>query len=328
MPQAVWTGSLTFGLVNIPVRLYNATSPKDVRFHQFEAGTGRRIRYRRVAAGAPPESTWETAGPSDPAGTPAAAAEEPSAPHRPKIEPDARRESSAEPVADEAPEVSYEDVVKGYEIEPERFVMLDPAEIRALAPERSRAIEIEDFVDLAEIDPVYFEKSYYVAPGLESGAEKPYWLLHRAMKEEQRVGIARFVMRTREYLAAIRPAAGALMLETLFHADEVRQPAEVGIREGPEPNERELDIARSLIRSLVSPWEPERYGDTYRERVMELVRSRSGDATPVAHEEDEPASPRVQDLMAALQASLDAVKKRTGSEPRKQAKRTSKRRTG
>jgi non-homologous end joining protein Ku len=260
MPQAVWTGSLTFGLVNIPVRLYNATSPKDARFHQFEAGTGRRIRYRRVAAGAPPESSWEAAGappessweaagappessweaaePSEPA------AEEPSAPpepRRPTMEPEVRRETPAEPGAAEAPEVSYEDVVKGYEIEPERFVMLDPAEIRALAPERSRAIEIEDFVDLAEIDPVYFEKSYYVAPGRESGPEKPYWLLHRAMKDEQRVGIARFVMRTREYVAAIRPAAGALMLETLFHADEVRQPTEVGIREGQEPTARWKD---------------------------------------------------------------------------------------
>jgi DNA end-binding protein Ku len=324
MPQAVWTGSLTFGLVNIPVRLYNATSPKDVRFHQFEAGTGRRIRYRRVAAGAPPESSWEAAEPSEPA------PEEPStppAPRRPPTEPEAQRETSAEPVAAGAPEVSYEDVVKGYEIEPERFVMLDPAEIRALAPERSRAIEIEDFVDLAEIDPVYFEKSYYLAPGRESGAEKPYWLLHRAMKGEQRVGVARFVMRTREYVAAIRPAAGALMLETLFHADEVRQPAEVGIREGPEPNERELDIAGRLIRSLVTEWEPERYGDTYRERVMELVRSRTGDATPVVHDEDEPVGPRVQDLMAALQASLDAVKKRAAPDPGKPAKRT-KRRTG
>jgi DNA end-binding protein Ku len=327
MPQAVWTGSLTFGLVNIPVRLYNATSPKDVRFHQFEAGTGRRIRYRRVAAGAPPESTWEAAEASDPAPAP----EEPSAPpepNRPKIEPEAPGQTPAEPVGAEAPEVSYEDVVKGYEIEPERFVMLDPEEIRALAPERSRAIEIEDFVDLAEIDPVYFEKSYYLAPGRESGAEKPYWLLHRAMKEEQRVGIARFVMRTREYVAAIRPAAGALMLETLFHADEVRQPAEVEIREGKEHNERELDIARRLIHSLVTPWEPERYGDTYRERVMDLVRSRADSATPVVHEEEEPPGPRVHDLMAALQASLDAVKKRTGSEPRGQAKRTSKRRIG
>jgi DNA end-binding protein Ku len=314
--------------VNIPVRLYTATSPKDVRFHQFEAGTGRRIRYRRVAAGASPESTWETPEPPEPTG--AADSDEPSAspePQRPAIETDTRRETPAEPVPAEAPEVSYEDVVKGYEIEPERFVMLDPAEIRALAPERSRAIEIEDFVDLAEIDPVYFEKSYYLAPGRESGAEKPYWLLHRAMKDEQRVGVARFVMRTREYVAAIRPAAGGLMLETLFHADEVRRPAEVGIREGQEPNERELDIARRLIRSLVTEWDPERYGDTYRERVMDLVRSRAGDATPVVHEEEEPPGPRVQDLMAALQASLDAVKKRAAPDPGKPAKR-SKRRTG
>jgi DNA end-binding protein Ku len=224
--------------------------------------------------------------------------------------------------------VAYEDVVKGYEIEPDRFVMLDPEEVRALAPERSRAIEIEDFVDLAEIDPVFFEKSYYLAPGTESGADRPYWLLHRAMNDERRVGIARFVMRTREYLAAIRPTAGALMLETLFHADEVRTPAEVGVRGGVEPNERELDIAQRLIRSLEAPWDPERYRDTYRDRVMELLRSRTGEATPVVHDEEEPAGPRVRDLMAALQASLDAVKKRTAPEPRKPGKRTTKRRTG
>jgi DNA end-binding protein Ku len=362
MAQAVWNGSLTFGLVNIPVKLYNATQPRDVRFHQFEAETGRRIRYRRVAAGPAPSSllegpSWEEetgAGhdvgapqpdpapdgqPREPTGTTT-----PAAPTRaggealnvPAVEADGPPPPVREP---EPSEVAYEDVVKGFELEPERFVMLDPRELEALAPERTRAIEIEDFVDLAEIDPVHFEKSYYVLPG-PGGADRPYWLLHRAMFDEGRVGIARFVMRTKEYLAAVRPGPEALVLETLFYADEVRNPRDLGLPPAARPAERELDVARRLVRSLDTAWDPERYKDTYRERVLELVRSKAGQAyTTVRHaEEEEPGGPRVQDLMAALQASLEAVKERerTGADdgsrerPKPAAKQRTprKRRTG
>jgi DNA end-binding protein Ku len=190
MPQAVWTGSLSFGLVAIPVKLYSATAPRDVRFHQYEAGTGRRVRYRRVAAGPPPEP--------------------PPVPER-----------------SDQPEVPWEDVVKGYEIEPGRVVTVTPDELMQVAPERTRVLEVEEFVDLREIDPIHFEKSYYVMPQPGAGAERPYRLLLRAMETTGKVAVGRFVMRTREYLAAVRPGPDVLVLETLFFADEVRDPKEI-----------------------------------------------------------------------------------------------------
>ena len=171
MPQAVWTGSLTFGLVSIPVRLYNAASPKDVRFRELQAGTARRIRHRRVAEPGPEDEAWEEQRPAGISSEPPPAVRHVEAPP-----------GEAPPVREPEPtEVSYDEVVKGFEIEPDRFVVLDPSEIAALSPERTRTIDIAEFVDLSEIDPVYFEKSYYVAPA--TGGEKPYWLLHRAMRD-------------------------------------------------------------------------------------------------------------------------------------------------
>jgi DNA end-binding protein Ku len=307
----VWTGSLAFGLVSIPVKLYNATSPKDIRFRELQAGTARPIRHRKVAMSEAEEAAAPV-GPEPSSSPPPAVThvEAPAGTPPPK---------SREP---EPAEVAYEEVVKGYEVEPDRYVILEPEEIAALAPERTRSIDVADFADLTEIDPVFFEKSYYVVPA--SGGEKPYWLLHRAMREAGRVAIATFVMRTREYLAAVRPGEAILLLETLFYADEVRDPAELGMPLRVEPRARELDMATRLIESLVRPWEPGRYRDAYRERVMDLIRSRAEGAVAVRPAAEEPEMPAVQDLMAALQASLDAIKDRRepAPEPRRRGRRT------
>ena len=316
MAKAVWSGSLSFGLVNIPVRLYNATSPKDVRFHQFQRGTGRRIRYRRVTEGTAGRTTLVgprmlRGGPNRP--NPTAADWVSDAPKAP---------NASEPMVPSTPstprqsEVAYEDVVKGFEIDRDRYVMVSPDELRALEPERSQTIEIEGFVDLSEIDPVSFEKSYYMAPQRGVGAEKPYALLLAALRRSNRVGIARFVMRTKEYLAAIRPMDGIVGLETLFYADEIRAVEDVDNVPRPvDVPDRELAMAEQFIDLLGMPWEPTRYRDTYRARVLELLRLRAEQEGVVEEEVAEmPAAPAgVPDLMAALRASVEAAKER-GSE--------------
>jgi DNA end-binding protein Ku len=215
----------------------------------------------------------------------------------------------------EEQEVPYEDLVKGYEVDPGRYVMIDPQELEALAPEQTRAIEIEDFVDLAQIDPVYFEKSYYVVP--QPGGEKPYALLLRAMEDAGKVAIGRFVLRSREHLAAVRPTRGVLGLETLFYADEVRAPEEVGAPIGDvQISKRELALARQLIESLATEWDLDRYRDSYRERVLELIEARARGEEMVVEEQVEPA-PAVPDLMAALRKSVEAAKRRrAGTEPK------------
>jgi DNA end-binding protein Ku len=312
----VWTGSLAFGLVSIPVKLYNATSPKDVRFHQFQAGTARRIRHRRVVepepVGLEPDQdrghTRRDDGP-------------PRTPVRETVETEVPLEEEMEVPLEEEMEVPLEDVVKGYEVEPDRYVMIEPRELEALAPERTRTIEIAEFVDLADVDPIYFEKSYHVAPG--PGGERPYWLLHRAMREAGRVAVATFVMRTREYLAAVRPADGVIVLETLFYQDEVRDPRELGIAEPSESAPRELDIAQRLIDSLATTWDPSCHRDTYRERVLELIESRAQGAVTAAPAAREPEGPQVPDFMAALQASLEAIKQpATGGRGKPRKRRT------
>ncbi|HEX9235033.1 MAG TPA: Ku protein [Actinomycetota bacterium] len=290
MTRAIWTGNLSFGLVSIPVRLFQAAATKDVRFHQFQAGTGQRIRLRRVV----PEAEAETEPGLD------RGWDRPTAAPGPSVRP----EPPGEPAEDA---VAYEDVVKGYELDRDTYVMVAPEELEGLAPEQTRTIEIEDFVDLADIDPVYFEKSYYVAP--QRGGEKPYALLLRAMQDSGKVAIARFVLRTREHLAAVRPMDGVIGLETLFYADEVRPPAEIGL---PLPaqriSERELTMARALVESLATAWEPERYRDTYRERVLELIEAKARGEELVI--EAPPSPPAVPDLMAALRASVEAARQR------------------
>ncbi len=312
MARAVWAGSLSFGLVNIPVKLFNATTPKDVRFHQFEQGTGRRIRYRRVTE-EPEEQPGPAAEPEPEARTEAVPEAPPPGPPEPSAEPSRPAES----------EVPFEEIVKGFEIDPGRYVMVRPEEVRALEPERTQAIEIEGFVDLAEIDPVYFEKSYYVAPQRGVGAERPYALLLAALRETNKVGIARFVMRTREYLAAIRPTDDVVVLETLFFDDEVRRVAEIDNIPGEAgATDRELAMAIRFIDLLGMAWDPGRYRDTYRERVLELLRARAESEGVVEQAPTEAASaPEVPDLMAALRASVEAAKERR-AEDRGSGRRT------
>jgi DNA end-binding protein Ku len=329
MAKAIWSGSLSFGLVNIPVRLYNATAPKDVRFHQFERGTNRRIRYRRVTESEPAGRPWkgppeDAASWSEPPGVEndlGSAAPAPAAPYGDGPEVPPERRGNARPA-----EVAYGDVVKGFEIEPERYVMVSPDELRALEPERSQAIEIEGFVDLSEIDPFSFEKSYYVAPQRGVGAERPYALLLESLRRSNRVGIARFVMRTKEYLAAIRPMDGVLGLETLFYADEIRAASEIdNVPQPTEVPERELAVAEQFIDLLEMAWEPSRYVDPYRERVLELLRQRAeeeGVVEQVAAEAEAPTSAAaVPDLMAALKASVEAARERAAEGERPKRKR-------
>ena len=208
-------------------------------------------------------------------------------------------------------EVPYEDIVKGFEITPERYVVIEPAELNALAPQKSRTIEIEEFVELAEIDPVYYDHPYYLAPG--PGGAKPYRLLHEAMREAGKVAIARVVIRSKESLVAIRPIGDALGMATMIFADEVTSPD--GLEEVSETTEvkttkRELEIAIQLVDSLAAKFEPQKYHDTYRKEVLDLIeRKAQGEEISVQPAPEEAATP-APDLMSALKASLDAVRAR------------------
>ncbi|MCO8126059.1 Ku protein [Acidimicrobiia bacterium EGI L10123] len=280
MPRAIWTGSISFGLVNVPVKLFTATEDRSVGFHQFEPESGERIRYQRVT------------------------------------------EQSGQ-------EVAYGDIVKGYELEDGSHVLITPEELEAVEPGRSRTIDIEDFIDLDDVDPVYFDKTYHLAPA-DQAAAKPYALLREAMKDSNRVAIARFVMRAKQSLAAIRVAsvdgdgdeAGAgdvLVLETMHFGDEVRSPAAIRemkvLDDGIELNDRERAAAKSLVESLTSDWEPAKYTDTYRERVLDLV-ARKADGERIVTEKAEEPTASVTDLMAVLEASVNEARQKRGDAPR------------
>ncbi|HLH59067.1 MAG TPA: Ku protein [Streptosporangiaceae bacterium] len=263
MARVIWTGSLAFGLVNIPIGLYSATEDKTVHFNQFQKGTSDRIRYKRVN-----ERTGE--------------------------------------------EVNYRDIVKGREVDEDTYVLVTDEELEAVEPERTRTIDITDFVDLAQIDPIYYQRTYYLAPR-GNGAERPYELLHQAMAEANRAGIATFVMRSKEYLVAVRPQQEILALETMYFADEIRDAVDATGYEpsGHKPRERELKIARQLIESMTTDWDPDNYGDTYRERVEELIESkRKGEE--VATEAPPPRESKVVDLTETLRRSVEAARGRRG----------------
>lgn len=306
MPTAVWTGSLSFGLVNVPVRLINATEPKDVRFHLYDR-SGRRVRYERVVDA--PEAVDEPVEPDGSAETEV-------------IENDVAepRPASAEPPASTSRSVEWEDVVRGRENELGEVVTLSREELEQVRPERSRTIDIEDFVELADIDPVSFEKTYYAIPSPESA--KTYALLHRAMREAGRVGIGRFVLRTKPHLVAVRPMHQVLAVETLFFGDEVRDPAalapDLG---GVEVEERELDLAVRLIDTLTTQWNPAAYADSYREELLRILSEKS----PTAPAAPEPAAgasggpSAVEELMAALRESVEQAKSR--KRPRSRSKK-------
>jgi DNA end-binding protein Ku len=214
-------------------------------------------------------------------------------------------------------EVAYEDIVKGFELTPDRYVVIEPGELEALEPKKTKTIEIEDFVELSDIDPIFYDHPYYLAPG--AGGAKPYRLLLDAMRESGRVAIARVVIRSKEQLVALRPMRDdhVLGMSTMLFADEIVDPDNIDEVEAiadVETTDRELDIAKQLIESLAGPFEPDKYRDEYRDEVLNLIeRKAAGEeiaVQPAAEEEAEP----VPDLMAALKASLDAVRDKDGAE--------------
>jgi DNA end-binding protein Ku len=308
MPRSVWTGALRFGLVTIPVALYPATEPKDVRFHLYDRESGRRVRYRRVVDAEPTDARDIDEG--DGSGEDVEPADEPDA--------EAARAEGAEraPARDEGGtegqrevEVGYDDLVRGVEVDPGRAVFLEPGEIEEARPQRSRMIDIEEFVDLGDVDPVYFEKSYYVAPRREAGAEKPYGLLLRALERRGRAGIGRFVLRTKPHLVAVRPMNGVMALETLFFGDEVR-PAEPLVRglDTVDVSDRELELAEQLVEMLAATWDPDRYADEYREGLLRMIAEKTPSVVRHGETEPSPEPSRVEELMEALRRSVEAVK--------------------
>ena len=255
----MWSGAISFGLVNVPVKLYSAVSKKTVRFNQLNAETGNRIQQKRVD----PET---------------------------------------------GEEVGYDQIVKGYELTKDRYVVITPEELESLDPEKTRTVDIEDFVDLDEIDPVYYDHPYYLVP--DKGATKAYGLLLGAMKQANKVAIARVVLRSKEQLVAIRPSGDVLMMETMLFHDEVVPSHDIeDLPDGKDlkATDRELKMAEQLSDSLSSEFDPSSYHDQYREKVLELIEKKaSGEEIAVQPDAPEPA--KVPDLMAALEASLAAVK--------------------
>jgi DNA end-binding protein Ku len=270
MPRSIWSGAISFGLVNVPVKLFSAVSRKTVRFHQLHDKDGVRIQQKRIC-------------PAD------------------------------------GEEVPYEHIVKGYEISPDRYVVIEPEELEALDPKKTRAIEIQEFVDLEEIDPIYFDHPYYLAP--DKGAAKAYKLLLKAMEDTNKVAIARVVIRQKENLVAIRATDNVLTMATMVFHDEVVPPDtldEIPEDDEASVSEREVEMAQQLIGSLTAPFEPEKYHDEYRERVLELIEAKASGQEIKVQPPEEPV--KVPDLMAALEQSLAAAEKSGGtSRTRKRA---------
>ena len=271
MARAIWSGSISFGLLNVPVKLYSAVARRGISLREIRESDSARIRHRRVAEG-----------------------------------------------TDE--EVPYEKIVKAYELSKDRYIPLSKAEMEALAPEKSRAIEVKDFVGLEEIDPIYFDSPYYLGPA--EGAARAYSLLARAMEESGKVAIARFVFRNKEHLAAIRPADGVLTLTTMRFADEVVSPEELEDAlpdETPKVAKREVEMAEQLIESLTREFDPTAYRDEYREQLLAMIERKAAGEEIVAAPAEEPAPTKAPDLMAALEESIAAVKGKRGKAAAKPA---------
>jgi DNA end-binding protein Ku len=219
-------------------------------------------------------------------------------------------------------EVPWDRLVKGYEIAPDKYVLVDPSELEALEPEKTRTIDIEDFVELKDIDPVFYDHPYYLAPG--AGGAKPYRLLLEAMEETGKVGIATVVIRSKQHLVALRPMGDVLGMATMLFADEVVDPERIDDLPDPDDvktTDKELAIAKQLVESLAGPFEPDKYRDTYREQVLELVERKAAGEEIAVQPVAEEAPAEVPDLMSALQASLAEVRKRTGDDDEKPKKK-------
>jgi DNA end-binding protein Ku len=300
MARSVWRGTLSFGLVAIPVSLYPATEAKDVRFHLFDR-QGRRVRYRRVVDAGPSGAPHEV----DDVGAVAQETE---------LEPTEGRDGSDGAAETE---VAYEDLVRGYEVEPETYVFLETEEIERARPSPSRVIDLEHFVRLEDIDPVFFEKAYYVAPG--RGAEKSYGLLLRTLKETGRVGIGRFVLRTKPHLVALRPMEDALALETLYFGDEVRDARPlVGDVGRSDVTDREIDVSKLLVEALAMEWDPSVFADEYREELLRMIDERTPEHVEGPVDAPVPEA-RVGELLEALKRSVEDAKARRKPKGRQRA---------
>jgi DNA end-binding protein Ku len=254
MSRSIWSGALSFGLVNIPVKLYTAIREERIAFHMLHDQDKVRLKQKMIC----PE---------------------------------------------DGKEVHREHMVKGYEISPDKYVIVRDDELEAVAPKSSRIIELQDFVDLKEIDPVFFDRPYYLVP--QQHAEKAYKLLVDAMEKTGKVGIAKFTMRSKEYLAALRPTDGVIVLETMHFDNEVT-PAK-DIDDAPRDlkvDPRELNMAEKLIENLSTAFKPAQYHDEYRDRVMELIKKKAHGEEIVNRPQKHEKETRTADLMAALEASL------------------------
>ncbi len=256
MARAIWSGSISFGLVNIPVKLFSAVSHKEVRFHMLHDADGARINLKRFC--------------------------------------------SAENV-----EVPYEHVVKGYEVSRGRYVKVTAEELEAADPKGAHSIEIQDFVEIGEIDPVFYDQTYHLVP--DRGAAKAYGLLFDAMSRSGKVGIARVVLRTKQALCCVRPMAGALALSTMNYADEIVSSEELGLPARTPPSPRELELAERLVGSLTTSFDPSRYRDEHREKVLALVEKKAAGEEIVAPPSEAP--PKVVNLADALAASLASARR-------------------
>jgi DNA end-binding protein Ku len=269
MARPVWSGTISFGLVAIPVKLFHAVRRQSVSFNQLDERNMARIRYRKVNA-----ETGE--------------------------------------------EVGDDHIVKGYEISKGRYVLVDPDELEPFMPVATKSVDLEEFVDLADIDPVYFDTAYHLAP---DGPPKPYVLLARAMEASGKVAIGRFVMRNKQYTAAIRAEDGRLVMSTLAYADEVIDPSDIDELQGLgdiEVNDKEVAMAEALVDSLAADFEPEKYRDEYREEVMALIQMKA-DGEEFEAPEAAAEKPKVVDIMAALEASVAAAKDARTRHPAKKS---------
>jgi DNA end-binding protein Ku len=264
MARSIWSGAISFGLVNVPVKLYTAVRDHSIHFHMLGPDGKCRLRRKLVC----PET---------------------------------------------GAEVDWKDTKRGYEVAPDQYIIMDDEELNALRPRATRTIEIKDFVDLKDIDPVYYNTPYYLLP--DERAAKPYRLLHEAMNRAKKVGIATFVMRQKQYLAALRPVEKVLVLETMNYADEIADPSEL-----PEAgldakvDKRELDMAQRLIDALSGKFDPRKYRDEYRQEVLKLIEKKAeGEEVHIAPAPEEPQ--RVHDLVKALEASLAEARGRHAEGP-------------
>jgi DNA end-binding protein Ku len=257
-PRPIWSGSISFGLVSIPVRMLTATTSRELRFHFVDRRDLEPIGYDKVR-----KDTGE------------------------HVDPD--------------------DVVRAFEVEKGRFVPIEPEDLDRLDVELTHSVDICDFVSLAQIDPIYFRQAYYLAP--QEGGEKAYGLLVEALRGTSRVGIAKVVIRNKQHLACLRPYENLLVLETMYYHDEVRSPDEVAGDAHPagKPRKAEIEMAKSLVENLSADFEPDRYDDTYRSELLDLIRSKA-QGTPLPEPQDEEAP--VVDLMQALRESVEQTQRR------------------